>query len=64
MLIDGRKLLVATHNPGKLREFEYMLAPHGIEVVGTGRSPATPQVRCTAAPSLDWTMYHVPFAGR
>ena len=34
MLIDGRKLLVATHNPGKLREFEYLLAPHGIEVVG------------------------------
>ena len=34
MLIDGRRLLVATHNPGKLREFEYLLAPHGIEVVG------------------------------
>ncbi len=34
MLIDGRKLLVATHNAGKLREFEYLLAPHGIEVVG------------------------------
>jgi XTP/dITP diphosphohydrolase len=34
MLIDGRKLLVATHNPGKLREFEYLLEPHGIEVVG------------------------------
>ena len=34
MLIDGRRLLVATHNPGKLREFEYLLEPHGIEVVG------------------------------
>ena len=28
------RLLVATHNPGKLREFEFLLAPHGIEVVG------------------------------
>ena len=34
MLIDGRRLLVATHNPGKLREFEYLLEPHGIKVVG------------------------------
>ena len=34
MLIDGRRLLVATHNPGKLREFAYLLEPHGIEVVG------------------------------
>ncbi len=34
MLSLGRRLLVATHNPGKLREFEYLLAPHGIEVVG------------------------------
>lgn len=33
MLIDGR-LLVATHNSGKLKEFEYLLAPRGIEVVG------------------------------
>ena len=30
----GGRLLVATHNPGKLREFEYLLAPRGIEVVG------------------------------
>jgi XTP/dITP diphosphohydrolase len=37
VLTDGpgqRRLLVATHNPGKLREFEYLLAPHGVEVVG------------------------------
>jgi len=34
MLIDGKRLLVATHNPGKLREFEFLLAPHGLEVVG------------------------------
>jgi XTP/dITP diphosphohydrolase len=30
----GPRLLVATHNPGKLREFAYLLGPHGIEVVG------------------------------
>lgn len=34
MLTLGRRLLVATHNPGKLREFEYLLEPHGLEVVG------------------------------
>ncbi len=34
MLTLGQRLLVATHNPGKLREFEYLLQPHGIEVVG------------------------------
>ena len=34
MLNLGRRLLVATHNPGKLREFEYLLEPRGIEVVG------------------------------
>jgi XTP/dITP diphosphohydrolase len=34
MLTPGGRLLVATHNPGKLREFEYLLEPHGILVVG------------------------------
>ncbi len=34
MLSDGRRLLVATHNPGKLREFEFLLEPRGFEVVG------------------------------
>ena len=33
-MIGGGRLLVATHNPGKLREFEYLLGPHGIAVVG------------------------------
>jgi len=34
MLTPGQPLLVATHNAGKLREFEYLLEPHGIAVVG------------------------------
>jgi XTP/dITP diphosphohydrolase len=34
MLTPGQRLLVATHNAGKLREFEYLLEPHGIAVVG------------------------------
>ncbi|CUH79638.1 RdgB/HAM1 family non-canonical purine NTP pyrophosphatase [Tropicibacter naphthalenivorans] len=29
-----KKLLIATHNAGKLEEFKALLAPHGIEVVG------------------------------
>jgi XTP/dITP diphosphohydrolase len=31
---DGDKLLVATHNTGKLQEMTEMLAPHGVTVVG------------------------------
>jgi len=30
----GPKLVIATHNAGKLREIREMLAPHGIECVG------------------------------
>ncbi|QQO34348.1 RdgB/HAM1 family non-canonical purine NTP pyrophosphatase [Bradyrhizobium diazoefficiens] len=30
------KLVIATHNPGKLAEMKELLAPHGIEVVSAG----------------------------
>lgn len=30
------KLIIATHNPGKLAEMRELLAPHGIEVVSAG----------------------------
>lgn len=33
---DGKKLLIATHNTGKLEEFRQILAPRGIEVVSAG----------------------------
>jgi XTP/dITP diphosphohydrolase len=33
--IAGR-LVIATHNPGKLREMRELLAPHGIDVVSAG----------------------------
>jgi XTP/dITP diphosphohydrolase len=33
--ISGR-LVIATHNPGKLREMRELLAPHGIEAVSAG----------------------------
>ena len=33
---EGSKLLVATHNPGKLTEISEILAPHGVTVVGAG----------------------------
>src|SRR3954447_25066832 len=32
----GERLVLASHNPGKLREIEALLAPHGIEVVSAG----------------------------
>ena len=32
----GPKLVIATHNAGKLREIQELLAPHGIECVGAG----------------------------
>ena len=31
---DGKKLLVATHNAGKLAEMRALLAPYGVDVVG------------------------------
>ena len=31
---EGKKLLVATHNAGKLAEMRALLAPYGVEVVG------------------------------
>jgi XTP/dITP diphosphohydrolase len=30
----GERIVIATHNPGKLREVAALLAPHGIETVG------------------------------
>ncbi|MEJ5217960.1 RdgB/HAM1 family non-canonical purine NTP pyrophosphatase [Cognatishimia sp. D5M38] len=33
---EGSKLLVATHNEGKLTEISEILAPHGVTVVGAG----------------------------
>ncbi|MGH1453310.1 MAG: RdgB/HAM1 family non-canonical purine NTP pyrophosphatase [Paracoccaceae bacterium] len=31
---DGKKLLIATHNAGKLAEFTRLLEPYGVQVVG------------------------------
>lgn len=35
-MFDGNRLLVATHNRGKLEEISALLAPFGIECVGAG----------------------------
>ena len=35
-LARGDRLVVATHNPGKLREIAVLLAPHGVEAVSAG----------------------------
>jgi XTP/dITP diphosphohydrolase len=35
-LAPGQKLVLASHNKGKLREIEALLKPHGIEVVSAG----------------------------
>ena len=31
--LTGRRLVIASHNPGKLREIAELLSPHGIETV-------------------------------
>ena len=31
---DGKRLLIATHNAGKLDEMRALLAPYGVEVIG------------------------------
>ena len=35
---DGKRLLVATHNAGKLAEMQALLAPFGVEVVGAAEA--------------------------
>ncbi|MBU6499924.1 MAG: RdgB/HAM1 family non-canonical purine NTP pyrophosphatase [Rhodospirillales bacterium] len=35
-LAPGARLVLATHNPGKLREIAALLAPHGVDVVSAG----------------------------
>jgi XTP/dITP diphosphohydrolase len=35
-LTRGSRLVLASHNPGKLREIEDLLRPHGIDVVSAG----------------------------
>jgi XTP/dITP diphosphohydrolase len=36
LLAAGDKLVVATHNPGKLKEIRALLAPYGIDAVSAG----------------------------
>ncbi len=36
MLNRGETLVIASHNPGKLREIEALLLPHGVTVVSAG----------------------------
>ncbi|MGH6989817.1 MAG: RdgB/HAM1 family non-canonical purine NTP pyrophosphatase [Stellaceae bacterium] len=36
MFLSDRRLVIATHNPGKLREIEELVAPFGIEVRSAG----------------------------
>ena len=31
---DGKRILIATHNAGKLEEMQQLFAPHGVEVIG------------------------------
>ena len=35
-LLRGERLVLATHNPGKLREMRALMAPHGIDVTSAG----------------------------
>ena len=35
-LVPGARLVLATHNPGKVRELAEMLRPHGVEVLSAG----------------------------
>jgi XTP/dITP diphosphohydrolase len=35
-ILRGEKILIATHNAGKLEEFREILAPYGVDVVGAG----------------------------
>src|SRR5262245_7627649 len=45
------RLVIATHNPGKLREMRELLAPYGVEAVGAGELglPERPEIGTTFA---------------
>ena len=36
MKLTGQKIVIATHNKGKLEEFRQLLSPHGVDVVSAG----------------------------
>ncbi len=46
---EGDRLLVATHNPGKLAEFRALLAPRGITVVGAAELGLAPPAETGAS---------------
>src|SRR5258708_25847297 len=35
-IVPGERLVIASHNPGKIEEIEALLAPHGIAAIGAG----------------------------
>jgi XTP/dITP diphosphohydrolase len=51
-LPPGTRLVLATHNPGKIREFEALLAPYGIEIVSAA-SLGLPEPEETGATFLE-----------
>ena len=50
-LAPGARLVIATHNPGKLREIDELVAPHGVETVSAG-ALGLPEPEETAADFL------------
>ena len=34
--LNGQKIVIATHNKGKLEEFRHIFAPHGVNAVSAG----------------------------
>ena len=34
--LNGQKIVIATHNKGKLEEFRQIFAPHGVNAVSAG----------------------------
>jgi len=48
----GPKLVIATHNAGKLREIRDLLAPYGIECVGAAELDL-PEPEETGVPYVD-----------
>src|SRR5438270_7768989 len=35
-IVPGERLVIASHNPGKIEEIEALLAPYGVPVIGAG----------------------------
>ena len=56
--LTEKRLLVATHNAGKLEEIRAMMAPHGIEVTSAGEMGLAEPAETVAPSGHMWRCFN------